>query len=771
VISIFQSNSIVHPVVNISSYKIRLILPALVIMLQLSIKQTFSQSFYDIQTIQNIELFFGQPNWDYMMDTAKAGSGSYILADSIRINGHMIDSVGVKYKGNSSYNPNRVKNPLHIELDHFIDSHLYDGITDIKLNNGFKDPTLTRETVSYNIARTYMAAPRANYARLYINGDYTGLYTNVESVTKKFVRNHFNSNQNAFFKCNPVYSSGSKSNLAYNGSDSTLYYNSYEIKSVQGWNLLVELCNTLKNNTNALNSILDIDRALWMLAFNNILVNLDSYTGAISQNYYLYWSDNGSFQVVIWDLNESFGSFNSTGVGQPLNITQMQQMPPLLHMNYNERPLIQRLLNIPMYKKMYMAHMKTIFQEYINNDLYFTLASSFQQIISSSVAADVNKLYTFNDFTNNLTQSVTSGPMTIPGLKLLMDGRKTYLSNHAEMNYQQPDIQNIEVSDTVPQLNDIVTFRSSVSNAVSVWLGYRYHQFDRFVRVQMFDDGNHDAGPSGDGIYGIQIPVNSAQIQYYIYAENSEAGKFSPERAEYEYYTLNCIQQFINAGEVVLNEIMVLNTSTITDPNGQYEDWIELYNNTNFYVSLNGAYLSDSYTNPYKWQFPINTMMPPNGYLLIWADNDTTQSGLHANFKLSGSGEQVILSYNTGYVIDDISYGQQTEDISWGRYPNGNGAFTQLFPTPLSSNQPLSILPISTEPELMIYPNPASHNIVIVSAGTEINDVKIFDVTGRTVFHRKYFQSTHAEIDIQLLRSGSYIISVNQKNSFKLLKQ
>ena len=79
--------------------------------------KTYSQSFYDINNIQSLELTFAQSNWDYMLDTAKAGSVGYIMAKSISINGMLFDSVGVKYKGNSTYNPGFVKNPFHIELD------------------------------------------------------------------------------------------------------------------------------------------------------------------------------------------------------------------------------------------------------------------------------------------------------------------------------------------------------------------------------------------------------------------------------------------------------------------------------------------------------------------------------------------------------------------------------------------------------------------------------------------------------------------------------
>jgi spore coat protein CotH len=68
----------------------------------------FAQSFYDINTIQKIEITFKQSNWDYMLDTAKAGSDGYIMAQSVLVNGTKYDSVGVKYKGNSTYSRNQI---------------------------------------------------------------------------------------------------------------------------------------------------------------------------------------------------------------------------------------------------------------------------------------------------------------------------------------------------------------------------------------------------------------------------------------------------------------------------------------------------------------------------------------------------------------------------------------------------------------------------------------------------------------------------------------
>ena len=178
-----------------------------ILILTISIKVSAQSNFYDVNAIQLIEITFTQSNWDYMLDTATAGSEGFILASKIKINGVQYDSVGVKYKGNSSYNSNQVKNPFHIELDTYKNQD-YQGFTDIKLGNAFKDPSFLREVLSYKIARNYMVAPQSNFANIYVNNQLLGLYSNSESVGKKFVESHFGSNDNSFFKCNPLGGAG-----------------------------------------------------------------------------------------------------------------------------------------------------------------------------------------------------------------------------------------------------------------------------------------------------------------------------------------------------------------------------------------------------------------------------------------------------------------------------------------------------------------------------------------------------------------------------------
>jgi hypothetical protein len=148
-----------------------------------------------------------------------------------------------------------------------------------------------------------------------------------------------------------------------------------------------------------------------------------------------------------------------------------------------------------------------------------------------------------------------------------------------------------------------------------------------------------------------------------------------------------------NAANVplVINEFMASNNTTIQDPQGQYADWIEIYNYGSNSVNIGGMYLTDNLSAPTKWQIPARnsaiTTIPAGGYLLIWADNDTADGGLHANFKLDAAGEQIgLIDIDGTTLIDSVTFGEQTGDISYGRYPDGSD-YWQAFGVPSPGEQ------------------------------------------------------------------------------------
>lgn len=125
---------------------------------------------------------------------------------------------------------------------------------------------------------------------------------------------------------------------------------------------------------------------------------------------------------------------------------------------------------------------------------------------------------------------------------------------------------------------------------------------------------------------------------------------------------------------VVINEIAPSN-SLIADPAGETNDWIELYNTTSSAINLSGYYLSDSKSHLKKFMFPSGASIPANKYLIIWADGDTLQAGLHTSFKLSSSGESLYLSNASAQIIDEVTFGLGTGDMSYSRVPDGADTF------------------------------------------------------------------------------------------------
>ena len=108
-------------------------------------------------------------------------------------------------------------------------------------------------------------------------------------------------------------------------------------------------------------------------------------------------------------------------------------------------------------------------------------------------------------------------------------------------------------------------------------------------------------------------------------------------------------------------------------------------------VSLLGWSLTDNPSQLRKWQFPAGTTIPANGYLLVWADEDTTETvGLHASFKLSASNDEIYLTdtdANLNQVLDSITFGSQSTDISYGRSTMNADVWSTMSPTPGVDNK------------------------------------------------------------------------------------
>jgi hypothetical protein len=242
---------------------------------------------------------------------------------------------------------------------------------------------------------------------------------------------------------------------------------------------------------------------------------------------------------------------------------------------------------------------------------------------------------------------------------------------------------------------------------------------------------------------------------------------FSPARAEHEYYELAALPI---SGDIAINELMASNTSTAKDPKGQYDDWIELYNKSNTSADISGWYISDNPDKLTKWKFPKDTRIPGQSYLILWADEDSSQNtstSFHCNFKLSASGETLILSKADTTLADQVSFGIQKTDFSYARLPNGTGSFIIASPTFESNNNQSTPIVTPVQSAVQIYPNPVINHIVHILTGSGKNTtISIRNLLGQTIFHDVI--NNEKQINTISWPKGVYIISLLNK-TYKLI--
>jgi len=137
---------------------------------------------------------------------------------------------------------------------------------------------------------------------------------------------------------------------------------------------------------------------------------------------------------------------------------------------------------------------------------------------------------------------------------------------------------------------------------------------------------------------------------------------------------------------VVINEFMASNATTKEDPDedGEFPDWMELFNAGGADVDLSRMYLTDDLTEPMKWRIPAGLIIGAGEYVIFWADGDDGQGDTHTSYKLSADGEQIGLFDTDGVtLLDSVSFGRHETDISYGRYPDASDNWRFLaMPTP-----------------------------------------------------------------------------------------
>jgi hypothetical protein len=494
---------------------------------------------YDKKTVGEVRLTLPSKNWVSDLDSLRI-YGMGLLGASVTVDGIKYDGVGVRFRGDKSYQTNLKRNPFSIKLNHSNAEQNHQGWTMLKLSPALRDPSMVREMLFSEIAGKYVPAAQTAYTKLFVNDEYIGVFVNLESVDKPFLENNFGSSRGAFFKAGVDYKPAGIPSICRQNIFGSLEYEdnlecykgNFEVNSNTGWAELQELTRVLSQDPGKVDRLLDVDRALWMLALNNVMVNLNSYSGNHSVNYYLYKDANGRFQPVHWDLNLAFGSYKNTGNGSDLELKDLQNLDPLLHADNPYKPLISQLLKDPLHKKIYLAHIRQINEENFLNGSYEKRAQELQGMIVVPFSDDKNKQYSLDDFQRGLRETVGK-KSRIPGLTELMGKRARYLKTHPELTALPPAVSEVTVQGRGKfESAKLSAFRVSARAdrfPKRMFLYYRYNDKDQYTVVPMSEEAVGDL-PSGVKVFAATVEAKNSDslLDYYILAENAGTAAFAP---------------------------------------------------------------------------------------------------------------------------------------------------------------------------------------------------------------------------------------------------
>ena len=687
--------------------------------------KTRGKELYNENQFQSFHLKFSHEDYDWFPQLHDYFQTGLTIPARLTVGNEDFHEVRVRFKGASSYyfTPFTKKKSFDITLNQTFKKQRLFGYKKFNLNNGYLDPTMVREVIYLGICSHYVPTGRTNLVQLTINDDLWGVYTNVQQINSEFFKEWFpDSDGNRWrgiLSRDGYWRVDAKTyNIAqpftWQGPQEENYYGFYKLRSTkkpETWNDLIKVCRRLTMSPldrleDRFDSVFAVDNALWLIALENVFMDNDSFLRK-GYDYFIFQEPEYKLLYLIQhDGNEAFGT--GTPRQWPEGVTS--NLEPFFQTNNPNSPLVGRLLSIPTFRQRYLAHMRTIIDEWLDWEIIGPKVDRLQALVESTMIESKTTFYPLEQFRKNVLEDCffefrpTGETMRVPGLKSFIEGRRDFLLNHPDISRSPPEIESVTlVNDNIDQYtlysNQVALIQVKIGDSVDVTevlLHFTHEPTAPFQHVVMFDDGNHSDGSSGDGIFTAEISPRPAGSEICFYVEARAADEvlttvFSPPRAEREFYSYKVRAPSADSTQIVINEVLSANRTGIRDPKGNRNDWIELLNVSHVPVNLSDCYLSDDESNPRKWVFPKGTSVPPGRRLLVWADGDQkSDPGLHTNFKLSRTGETLLLvdsDSNWNFILDRVEIDKLEVDVAFGRSPDGVGEFQNMKPTPGKVNQ------------------------------------------------------------------------------------
>lgn len=663
-----------------------------------------------------------------------------------------LENIGFRLRGNTSRLAE--KKSFKVSFNTFDPNASYYGLEKMNLNGSHNDPSNLRVKLCWDALRhAGLKGSRTSHVNLYINGEFKGVYTHVEHIDEEFSDKHFQHGDGNLWKC--LY----PANLQYLGSDPDAYKleffgrRVYELKTNEeedDYSALAQFIGMINNApTDVLECELEdhfnIDEYLKFLAMDIILGNWDGYSFN-QNNYYLYEDPlDGQIHYLMYDLDNTLGI-------DFFGVDWTSRDPYSWSPGEGERPLYDVVMAVPAFREAFSQHLSEFYNLFYIQGWMEDRALEIQTLIDAYMAIDeyypLDYGFSYEDFQNSLDESFPNHVNF--GVNEYLQDRFNSLNAQIENFTASPLIT--AYSDNSPIINENVELNVYIQGEVNtVELNYN------------FDGGSQSSlefTDQGNGWWSASlVPEDGAdRLNYNIIAQNNNTSQ-----------AYRCEEQFIwlsNAETgLYLNEIAANNSSIISDENGAYADYIELFLDFGEVINLGSVFLTDDPDEPWKWDIPAITL-EDGEYQLIWADNDEEEGPFHAPFNLNATGDEVALfrmESGKWRLIDHHAFGAMLDDLTDSRLCGDQINIWQsdYEPTPNASNCETEVEEFLNA-ELRAYPNPSSglfHFSQPLSG-------KIFDAKGRLI----NTINSERSIDLTGMENGLYIVLCTDGKQFKLFK-
>ena len=398
--------------------------------------------------VMTIDIIADETTWQTMLDNASAEE--YISVDVV-INNKKITNVGIRPKGNNSLqqveSSDSDRYSFKIKFDEYVEGQTCYGLDMLVLNNMIGDATCMKEYTAFDMMKTMgIETPYFNYADISLNGEKWGFYfameayndsyeqrvnadesgvlynvktmgsmggnndmpqmdfpESYESLRKDFSDNTEKSRSDKGFGRGNMGAGSTGGALIYTDDNSSSYPAIFSNavgndSTEEDYQRVIAAIKALNNGEN-IEEYFDVDEILRYLAVHTVLVNLDSYSSQMAQNYYIY-EYGGKLQILPWDYNYAWGAFQGGNASETVNFPIDT---PVSGVKMSERPLIAKLLENEEYLEKYHGYLRQLMDDYFAGGKFAAKLDEVNLKISPYIGNDPTAFYTYDEYTKAIS--------------------------------------------------------------------------------------------------------------------------------------------------------------------------------------------------------------------------------------------------------------------------------------------------------------------------------------------------------------------------------